>query len=350
MIKNEPFGRTTDGDVTLYTLMNSNGLELKVMNYGCVVVSLKVPDKKGTLDDIVLGFDSIDQYVNESPFFGAVVGRYANRIAKGMFTLDGITYRLAVNNGPNHLHGGVKAFDKVLWNVEENKSNEGPSLKFRYLSKDGEEGYPGNLEVTVIYSLTNSNEFKVSYKATTDMKTVVNLSQHSYFNFSGNAKRSILDHEIMINADRFVAIDETSIPTGELKAVQGTPFDFRRPWRVGDRIDEDDLQLKNGQGYDHTFVFNEAVIKKQAVAASLYDPVSGRYMEVFTKEPGVQFYSGNFLKGYKGKNGAVYNKRFGLCLETQHFPDSPNQPGFPSIVLSPGQAYETSTAYTFSVR
>ena len=350
MIMQESFGRTSDGDVMLYTLTNSNGLEMKVMNYGCVVHSLKVPDKKGVLEDVVLGFDSIDQYIKESPFFGAVVGRYGNRIAKGTFSLDGVTYKLAVNNGPNHLHGGVKALDKVLWSAEENKSDEGPSLKLTYISKDGEEGYPGTLTITVIYTLTNANEFKVKYKATTDKKTVINLSQHSYFNLSGNTKRNILDHEIMLNADRFVAIDETSIPTGELKSVAGTPFDFRKSARVGARINEDNDQLKNGQGYDHTFVFNEDVNKKNAVAASVYDSVSGRYMEVFTEEPGVQFYSGNFLTGYKGKHNAIYNKRFGLCLETQHFPDSPNQPTFPPVVLEPGKVYETATTYKFATK
>jgi aldose 1-epimerase len=349
MIRHESFGGTTDGEVMLYTLTNSNGLEMKVLNYGCVVRSLKIPDRTGRLDDVVLGFDSIEQYVRESPFFGAIVGRYGNRIAKGTFVLDGVTYKLAINNGPNHLHGGVKAFDKVLWNVEENKSSEGPSLKLTYTSKDGEEGYPGTLKVSVIYTLTQDNKFKINYNAATDKKTIINLSQHSYFNFSGDAQRSILDHEIMLNADRFVAIDETSIPTGELAPVEETPFDFRQPRRVGERIDNDDPQIKNGQGYDHTFVFNEGV-RNGEVAASLYDPETGRFMEVFTKEPGVQFYSGNFLKGYKGKNGAVYHKRFGLCLETQHFPDSPNQPKFPSVILSPGEIYSTETSYRFSVK
>lgn len=320
------------------------------MNYGCVVTSLKVPDKKGVLEDIVLGFDTIEQYQKESPFFGAVIGRYGNRIAKGTFSIDGVSYKLAINNGPNHLHGGIKSFDKVLWNVEENKSPEGPSLKFTYISKDGEEGYPGTLHVTVIYTLTDNNEFKVSYEATTDKKTVVNLTQHSYFNLSGNTKRNILDHEIMLNADRFVAIDETSIPTGELKSVAGTPFDFRKPTRVGARINDDNEQLKNGQGYDHTFVFNDDVTNRGAVAATLYDAVSGRYLEVFTKEPGAQFYSGNFLTGYQGKYNAVYHKRFGLCIETQHFPDSPNQPEFPSVVLAPGEIYRTESSYRFSIK
>lgn len=350
MIKQEFFGKTIDGNVTLYTLTNASGLEMKVMNYGAVVVSLKVPDRKGALEDIVLGFDSLDQYQKESPFFGAIVGRYGNRIAKGTFTLDGVTYKLAINNGPNHLHGGIKAFDKVLWNVEENKSDEGPSLKLSYISKDGEEGYPGTLNVSAIYTLTNANEFKITYQATTDKKTVVNLSQHSYFNLSGNTKRNILDHEIMLNADRFVAIDETSIPTGELKSVKGTPFDFRKSTRVGARINEVDEQIENGQGYDHTFVFNADVTNNQSAGASVYDPISGRYMEVFTKEPGVQFYSGNFLAGYKGKYNSVYHKRFGLCLETQHFPDSPNQTKFPSVVLSPGEVYQTWTTYKFSTK
>ncbi len=350
MIKQEPFGKTSDGNVILYTLTNANGLELKVMNYGCVVTSLKVPDRKGVLEDIVLGFDTIEQYQKESPFFGAVIGRYGNRIAKGTFSIDGVSYKLAINNGPNHLHGGIKSFDKVLWNVEGNKSSEGPSLKFTYISKDGEEGYPGTLNVKVIYTLTDNNEFKVSYEATTDKKTVINLTQHSYFNLSGNTKRNILDHEIMLNAEQFVAIDETSIPTGELKSVARTPFDFRKPARVGARINDDNEQLKNGQGYDHTFVFNDDVTNKGVVAAALYDPVSGRYLEVFTKEPGAQFYSGNFLAGYHGKYNAVYHKRYGLCIETQHFPDSPNQPAFPPVVLEPGRVYETATTYKFATK
>lgn len=350
MLEEKKFGRTADGDVIIYTLTNANGLELKVLNYGCVVVSLKTPDRNGVFEDVVLGFDTIEQYVKESPFFGAIVGRYGNRIAKGMFTLDGVTYKLAINNGPNHLHGGVKALDKVLWKAEENQSNEGPSIKLSYVSKDGEEGYPGKLTITVTYTLTNENEFKVSYHATTDKKTIINLSQHTYFNFSGNAKRDILDHEIMLNADRIVAVDETCIPTGELKSVAGTPFDFRTPNKVGARINDDDVQLKNGEGYDHTFVFNGDVVNKQSVAATLYDSNTGRYMEVFTQEPGVQFYSGNHLAGYKGKHGAIYHKRFGLCLETQHFPDSPNQPNFPPVVLAPGEAYQTETIYKFSTK
>jgi aldose 1-epimerase len=348
MIKKNSFGKTSDGDVTLFTLTNANGLELGVINYGCVVVSLKTPNRNGDLEDIVLGFETIEQYIKESPFFGAVVGRYGNRIAKGTFNLDGITYNLAINNGPNHLHGGVKAFDKVLWKAEENPSNEGPSIKFTYISKDGEEGYPGTLSVTVIYTLTDENEFKISYKATTDKKTVINLSQHTYFNFSGNAQRDILDHELMLNADHIVAVDETCIPTGELKPVAATPFDFKIPTRVGDRINDEDVQLKNGEGYDHTFVFN--VGDEESLAASLYDPATGRYMEVYTTEPGVQFYSGNHLAGYKGKHGAVYNKRFGLCLETQHFPDSPNQPNFPPVILEPGEIYRTETIYKFSTK
>ena len=348
MIRKDSFGKTSDGDVTRYTLTNANGLELSVINYGCVVVSLKTPDKNGDFEDIVLGFDTIDQYIKESPFFGAIVGRYGNRIAKGSFELDGVTYTLAINNGPNHLHGGVKALDKVLWEAEENPTDEGPSIKFTYLSPDGEEGYPGNLIITVVYTLTNNNEFKVNYKATTDKKTVINLSQHSYFNLSGNVKRDILDHELMLNADRIVAVDETCIPTGELRSVKDTPFDFRTSYKVGDRINDHDIQLKNGEGYDHTFVFN--VVDGKSLAASLYDPATGRYMEVYTTEPGVQFYSGNHLAGYKGKYGAIYNRRFGLCLETQHFPDSPNQPNFPPVILEPGEVYQTETIYKFSVK
>lgn len=351
MITRKPFGKTKDGkEVLCFALTNANGIEMQVINYGCIVTSLKTPDRNGNMEDVVLGFETLEQYVAESPFFGALIGRYGNRIANGAFTLDGVTYSLAVNNGPNHLHGGIKSFDKVVWDVKEINSTDGPSLEFQYVSQDGEEGYPGTLHVKVQYTLTNKNEFKINIEATTDKKTVINLCQHSYFNLSGNCKRDILDHEVYLNANRFVAVDETCIPTGELREVSMTPFDFIKPTRVGERIDDDDEQLRNGIGYDHTFVFNEDVKDNNTLAASLYSSDSGRLLEVFTTEPGVQFYSGNHLKGYKGKQGAVYHKRYGLCLETQHFPDSPNQPEFPSVVLNPGDVYKTQTVYKFSVK
>lgn len=351
MIAKKPFGTTTDGKaVSLFTLTNRNGIEMQVINYGCIVVSLKTPDKNGNMEDIVLGFETLEQYVAESPFFGALIGRYGNRIAKGEFTLDGETYSLAINNPPNHLHGGIKSFDKVVWDVKEVLSDEGPALVFHYVSIDGEEGYPGTVYVKVQYTLTNENEFKINIEATTDKKTVINVCQHSYFNLVGNATRDVLDHEVYINADRFVVIDETSIPTGELRSVANTSFDFREPTAVGKHIHDDAEQIRHGNGYDHTFVFNEDVQKENALAASLYEPITGRTLEVFTQEPGVQFYTGNFLKGYKGKRGAIYHKRYGLCLETQHFPDSPNRPEFPSVILKPGDVYKTQTVYRFGVR
>lgn len=351
MIKQELFGRTASGkEVTLYTLQNRNGMEMKVMNYGCIVVSLTAPDRTGNLEDIVLGFNTLAQYEQESPFFGAIIGRYGNRIAKGRFSLDGREYTLAVNNGPNHLHGGVKSFDKVLWNAHTADTPDGPTIHFTYISPDGEEGYPGTLSTHVTYVLSDKNEFRITIEATTDNPTVVNLCQHSYFNLLGKARHDILGHELYLNANRFVAIDPNAIPTGELRLVDGTPFDFRTPRKVGAHIDDPDEQLINGKGYDHTFVFHESVTRNGALAGSLFAPETGRYMEVHTTEPGVQFYSGNYLTGYRGKDAAIYYKRFGLCLETQHFPDSPNRPEFPSVVLRPGQKYHTNTVYSFSTR
>lgn len=350
MISQKPFGKSPDGkEVTLFTLTNKNGITMQVMNYGCIVVSLHTPDRNGNKEDIVLGFDTLEQYVAESPFFGAVIGRYGNRIAKGKFSIDGQAYTLAINNGPNHLHGGKKSFDKVVWDAAIINDEDEPTIQFNYVSFDGEEGYPGRLAATITYTLTNDNDFKILFEATTNKKTVVNLCQHSYFNLSGNAKRDILDHTVCLHADRIVAIDETSIPTGELQPVVGTPFDFKTPKKVGQQINDDDQQLKNGNGYDHTFVFNDDVIDSDKPAATVYDSETGRYLEVFTQEPGAQFYTGNFLTGYKGKNGAIYHKRFGLCIEAQHFPDSPNRPEFPSVILNPGELYRTQTSYRFSV-
>lgn len=350
------FGKLEDGTpVDLYTLTNQKGAEVRITNYGGTVLSLKVPDKEGRLEDVVLGFDSVagyrgEVYLQEGPYFGALIGRYGNRIAKGKFTLDGVEYELATNNGPNHLHGGLQGFDKVVWEAEEFESEEGVGVKLHYVSEDGEEGYPGNLTVDVIYLLTGDNELEIDYKATTDKATVVNLTNHSYFNLTGNAKRDILAHEVMINADQFIPVDETLIPTGELQNVEGTPFDFTEPTAVGKRIEDENEQLEFGMGYDHCWVLNgeEGEMK---LAATVHEPTSGRLMEVFTTEPGIQFYTGNFLNGrLTGKSGVAYKQRYGLCLETQHFPDSPNQPQFPSVVLNSGETYQTKTTYKFSVK
>jgi aldose 1-epimerase len=344
------YGTLPDGQaVAEYTLKNKNGVELKVINYGGIVTSLKVPDKNGVLEDVVLGFDSLKGYLGTSPYFGAIVGRYGNRIAKGKFTLDGQTYTLAQNNNGQHLHGGLKGFDKVYWTIAEVASAEGPSLKLTYTSKDLEEGYPGTLQSEVIYTLTDNNEFKISYQATTDKKTVVNLTQHTYFNLTGNAKRDILDHQVMLHADKFVPVDKVLIPTGKLKDVAGTPFDFRTATAVGQRVNEKDEQLIVGGGYDHAWVLSPADSGK--AVASVYEPTSGRFLEVYTTEPAIQFYCGNFLDGtVVGKAGNAYPKRFGLCLETEHYPDSPNQPSFPSVVLNPGETYKTQTTYKFSTK
>lgn len=350
-IEKSTFGKLPDGRTAeLYTLTNDNGMEVKITNYGATITSLKVPDKNGTLEDVVLGFDSLQGYLQEDvPYFGAVVGRYGNRIAGGKFELDGQEYTLAINNGPNHLHGGLVGFDKVLWEAALLENKEVAGVKLHYLSKDMEEGYPGNLSVDVVYTLSNSNELKVEYQASTDKKTIVNLTQHSYFNLTGNMKRDILNHRLMINADRFVPVDETLIPTGELAPVSDTPFDFTEPAVIGKRINDEDQQIKYGLGYDHCWVLNGEK-GEMKLAATLYEPTSGRYMEVRTTEPGIQFYSGNFLDGSLTGKGTTYHHRYGLCLETEHFPDSPNQPDFPSVALAPGDLYQTATVYKFSVK
>ncbi|MHC4570623.1 MAG: aldose epimerase family protein, partial [Planctomycetota bacterium] len=311
-IKKQAFGKTGDGkDVDLYTLTNANGLKTEIMTYGGIVRILEVPDRDGNLGDIVLGYDSLDEYIENNPYFGALVGRCGNRIAKGKFTLDGVEYTLATNNGPNHLHGGVKGFDKVVWDAEPMEDETSVGLKLTYLSKDGEEGYPGNLKCTVIYTLTNDNELKVSYEAETDKATVVNLTHHSYFNLAGHGSGDILAHELMLAADNFTPVDEGLIPTGEIKPVKGTLMDFTRPMPIGARID----QVRGG--YDHNFVLNNSG-GSLALAASVYEPNTGRVMEIFTTEPAIQFYSGNFLDGSNKGKGAVYNKHNGFCLETQH--------------------------------
>ena len=343
-IKKQAFGKTEDGkSVDSYTLTNANGLKAEIITFGGIVTSLQVPDRNGKFADIVLGCDSPDEYAKSSTYFGALIGRFGNRIAKGKFTLDGVECKLATNNGPNHLHGGVKGFDKVVWNAKPMQTKEGPALKLTYQSRDGEEGYPGNLSCTVVYTLTNNNELKITYEAKTDKATIVNLTHHSYFNLGGHNSGDILGHELIIKADRFTPVDKDLIPTGEIKAVKGTPWDFTKPMAIGSRIKDVE------GGYDHNYVLNSSD-GSLALAASVYESKTGRVMEVFTTEPGVQFYTGNFLDGSVKGKGAVYNKHNGFCLETQHFPDSPNKPNFPSVVLKPGEKYTQLTVYKFSAR
>lgn len=355
-VQKSDFGTLGDSTaVSLFTLSNTNGMEVSITNYGGTITKIMVPDKDGNIEDVTLGFDDLEgytsqTYLTEGPYFGAIIGRYGNRIGAAKFTLDGKEYKLAANNGPNHLHGGLKGFDKAVWEADEIQNENEVGVKLQYLSTDMEEGYPGNLSVEVTYTLTNDNELKIDYKATTDKKTVANLTNHAYFNLTGNVERDILEHKVMINADAFTPVDETLIPTGEIKAVEGTPFDFTDPVAVGKRINDDDEQLKYGQGYDHNWVLNGEA-GEMKLAATVYDEASGRFMEVFTTEPGIQFYSGNFLNGnLTGKRGVKYEQRYGLCLETQHYPDSPNQPDFPSVDLIPGDTYNTQTTYKFSVK
>ena len=350
------FGRMPDQRVVqLYTVTNANGLHMDVTNYGAIIVRLYVPDRDGKLDDIVLGFDEFSGYTPDSPYLGAVVGRYGNRIADGKFTLDGKTYTLAKNNTPNgvpvHLHGGEVGFDKVLWNAEPVSKDGIHGVKLSYTAKDGEEGYPGNVTVTVHYWLTNENELKITYAATTDKATPLNVTQHTYFNLSGAGVGTILDHEVTLDASHFTPTDKGLIPTGEIAPVEGTPFDFRKPHKIGARIDADHEQLKLGGGYDHNWVLDKKKPGELSRAAVVYEAKTGRQIEVFTTEPGIQFYAGNFLDGtIKGNQGRTYLYRGGLCLETQHFPDSPNQPNFPSTILRPGKTYESTTIYRFSTR
>jgi aldose 1-epimerase len=345
----KPFGQAPDGsDVNLYTLRNVKGAEVGICNYGGLVIFLKVPDRSGKFADVVLGYDNLPDYIKDSPYFGALIGRYGNRIAKGKFTLDGKEYTLAANNGPNALHGGLKGFDKVVWEPRFLATLEGPSLELLYVSKDGEEGYPGTLSVKVVYTLTDDNALKLEYTATTDKDTVINLTHHSYFNLAGNG--DILNHQVMMPADKFTPVDSTLIPTGEFKPLDGTPFDFRTPTAIGARIGQDDEQLKFGGGYDHNWVINKRP-GDLTLMARVYEPTSGRVMEVWSTEPGLQFYSGNFLDGKnKGKGGWVYQFRNGFCMEPQHYPDSPNHPSFPSVVLKPGQTYKNTIIYRFLVQ
>ena len=350
-VTKQSFGKTEAGEnVDLYTLRNTNGVEAKITNYGGIVVSLKVPDRSGKFDDVVLGFNDLDNYLKPGPYFGALIGRYGNRIAKGRFTLNGVEYKLAVNNGENHLHGGIKGFDKVVWTGNELKTKAGPAVALTYLSKDGEEGYPGNLNVRVVYTLTNNNELRIEYSATTDKDTVTNLTHHSYFNLAGEGNGDILNTRVTINGNRFVPTDAGSIPLGELRKVSGTPFDFLTAHAIGERINQDDEQLKLGNGYDHTWVINgrQGVMR---LAATAFEPTSGRVMQVWTTEPGMQFYTGNFLDGtLTGKAGKLYPRRSGFCFETQHYPDSPNQPTFPTTTLKKGATYRSTTIYRFSSR
>jgi len=352
VVTKQLFGKLDDGsNVDLYILENKNGVQIGVITYGAIVTFIRTPDAKGNINDIALGFDNLEQYVTSNPYFGAIVGRYGNRIAKGKFSLNGMDYTLAVNNGENHLHGGKKGFDKVLWNLKDIKTDEhSTSVELTYFSKDGEEGYPGDLTVNVIYSLSNNNEWKAQYTATTTKETVVNLTNHTYWNLAGQGSGDILQHQIQIEADKFVAINTGLIPTGELKDVKGTPMDFTKPIAIGDRIDEKYEQLELAKGYDHTWVLRKQGFPPSLVA-TVTEPNSGRILEIFSSEPGVQFYTGNFLDGTKkGKENRIYQKRFGFCLETQHFPDSPNKPQFPSVVLRPGDTYNTTTIYKFTTK
>ena len=346
----KPFGTTFQGEkVTQYTLTNAKGASVSIITYGGIVTSLKVPDRSGKLADVVLGFKTLSEYEKKSPYFGCLVGRYGNRIAKGEFTLDGHTYHLATNNNGQSLHGGLRGFDKVVWNAVPAETRQGPSLKLTYVSKDGEEGYPGNLSVTATYTLTNKNELKLVFRAKTDKATVVNLTHHSYFNLAGQGSGDILGHVVTIHADKYTPVDQVLIPTGKIAQVKGTPFDFRKPTAIGARINAENPQLKNGKGYDHNWVADK-LPGHLGLIAKVEEPKSGRVMEVISTEPGVQFYSGNFLDGTLiGKGGKVYGFRNGFCFEPQHFPDSPNHKSFPSTVLRPGETYRNTIIYRFSI-
>ena len=346
----QPFGSLPDGgDVDLYTLSNDNGTRVSITTYGGIITSLTVPDGQGHLADVVLGFDRLDDYLADHPYFGAIVGRTCTRIANGTFDLDGRSYSLARNNDGHHLHGGASGFDRALWRARPRSSPEGPQLRLFHVSPDGDEGYPGRLEVFVTYTLTSDNELRIDAHATTDRPTHVNLTNHSYFNLAGHGAGDILDHVVSVNGDRFTPVDAGLIPTGELRDVAGTPMDLRTPAAIGARIDDDDQQLRYGHGYDHNWVLNRTG-SELSLAATVAESTSGRLMEVLTTEPGLQLYTGNFLDGsLTGKAGAVYHRRCAFCLETQHFPDSPNRPEFPTTVLLPGEVYETTTVYRFLV-
>ena len=348
-VKMEHWGEVQGEQVYLYTVQNDSGAEMKVTNYGGRITALKVPDEDGNMVDVVLGLDSLEGYLNNPNNFGAAIGRYGNRIADGQFTLDGKTYHIAQNNGNNHLHGGFMGFDQRVWTIKAVEENDEVTLVLNYLSKDGEEGFPGNLDIEMRYTLTEDNALKIDYKAVTDKATVCNLTNHSYFNLNGS-NDTVLDHELMINADTYTPIDDEWIPTGAIAELEGTPMDFSQPTAIGKRINNDFVQLENGAGYDHNYVLNTNGNLEQ-VAASVYSPDTGIFMEVYTTEPGVQLYTGNFLDGsITGKNGKTYKKHYAVCLESQHFPDSPNVEYFPSTVLRPGEVYETTTIYDFSTK
>ena len=348
----QQFGKTSDGKTAeAYVLRNKNGVEVTVSDFGATLVSFKAPDRNGKLADIVLGYKTAPEYEDGKSYFGGTIGRYGNRIANGQFTLDGKVYQVPKNDGPNSLHGGIKGFNKRYWKGKDISSDNVQSVEFTYLSPDGEEGYPGNLNVKVTYSLNDQNELRISYTATTDKDTVVNLTNHAYFNLAGEGNGDILGHELMLKADKFTPVGSTLIPTGELKPVKGTPFDFSKSTAIGARINQDDQQLKFGKGYDHNWVLTAGKQTKPQLAAEVFEPKSGRVLQVQTTESGIQFYSGNFLDGsVTGVSGKAYGHRSGFCLETQHFPDSPNHANFPSTVLKPGQTYHTETIYKVSAR
>lgn len=340
-----PWGKTSDGPVEIFTLTNVHGVEARIISYGAILVSLKAPDRAGRLENIVLGFDNVEAYVMNTPHYGGTIGRYANRIAKARFTLDGKAYQLAANNAPNTLHGGNRGFDKRLWKAEVLPAPEGNGVRFTYVSPAGEEGFPGQLTTHVLYRLDDKDDLEIEYSATTTAPTPVNLTNHAYFSLAADPTASALDNVLSLNADRFTPVDATLIPTGELKAVAGTPFDFRTPHRIGDRIEDSDEQLRRGQGYDHNFVINKTS-GDMALAAVATDPKSGRSLEVRTTQPGIQLYTGNAMDGKPlASGGSQYAPRTGLCLETQHFPDSPNQSSFPSTILRPGQTYSEKTVF-----
>jgi aldose 1-epimerase len=345
-ITNAPFGKTREGEpVEIYTLRNNNGMETRIMTYGGAVASLTAPDRQGKYDDVVLGHDSLDDYLKFNHYFGALIGRYANRISGAQFTLEGKTYKLPKNDGQNCLHGGVKGFDKVVWKAKATETAGGPVLELAYLSKDGEEGFPGNLFVEAAYTLTDNNELQLVLTATTDAPTICNLTHHPYFNLA--AKGNVLDHEVCINATHFTPADSTLVPTGELKPVDGTPFDFRKPVRIGARIDHGDMQLKFGKGYDHNWVINKPP-RELGLVARVYEPTTGRVMEVLSTKPGAQFYTANHLNGFVGKGGRAYRSRDAFCIEPGHYLDGPNKPHPPTAVLKPGQIYSNTIIYRFS--
>jgi aldose 1-epimerase len=350
-IEKNQFGKTIDGtDVDQYILSNKKGMEISIITYGGIITSWTAADKNGDYKNIVLGYNTLAEYEAETPYFGALIGRYGNRIAKGKFAIDGETYTLAVNNGVNHLHGGLKGFDKVVWDAKTIVNDSMASLELSYLSKDMEEGYPGKLETKVTYTLNNKDGLSIKYEAKTDKPTIVNLTQHSYFNLTADFNHPILDHELVINADSFLPVDSTLIPTGEFRNVAETPFDFRSSKAIGKQINAENIQIKKGLGYDHCWVLKDQE-KGVRFVASAYEPVSGRLLEVLSDEPGIQFYSGNFLDGtLPSKNKGTYQHRTGFCLETQHFPDTPNQKDFPSVRLNPGESYQSQTVFRFSVK